>query len=58
MKREIKHIRDLSKVLKTLANEVEKKGYFDVEDLELLKKVGTQLLWKGVTLDFMKLKKE
>jgi len=52
MIKEIKHIRGLSKVLKKLADEVEKKGCFDIEDLELLSKVGTTLLWKGKTLDF------
>jgi len=52
MKKEIKHIRGLSEVLKKLADEVEKKDYFDTEDLELLANVGTELLWKGKTLDF------
>ena len=52
MKRQIKHIRGLSKVLKSLADEIETKGYIDAEDLELLVKVGTELLWKGKTLDY------
>lgn len=52
MKREIKHIKGLSKVLKKLADEVEERGCFNSEDLELLTKVGTTLLWKGKTLDF------
>jgi hypothetical protein len=58
MKRQIKHIKGLSKVLKSLAREVEEKGCFDKEDLELLKKVGTALLWKGATLDYMELGKK
>ena len=53
MLKEIKHIRGLSKVLKKLADEVEKKGCFNTEDLELLVRVGTELLWKGKTLDFI-----
>jgi len=52
MKRQIKHIRGLSKVLKSLADEIEEKNRFDKEDLELLVKVGTELLWKGKTLDY------
>ena len=42
MIKEIKHIRGLSKVLKKLADEVEKKGCFNTEDLELLVKVGNE----------------
>jgi len=53
MKRQIKHIRGLSKVLKSLADEIEEKNRFDKEDLELLVKVGTDLLWKGKTLDYI-----
>ena len=55
MKREIKHIRGLTKSLEALANEVERKGCFDKEDLKLLKKIGTDLLWKGVILDLREL---
>ena len=56
MKREAKHIRGLGGVLKVLADEVEKEGCFDTEDLELIVKIGTELLWKGKTLEFMGLK--
>jgi len=52
MKRQIKHIRGLGKVLKSLADEIEERGCFDKEDLELLVKIGTALLWKGKTLDY------
>lgn len=55
MKREIKHIRGLVKVLNTLANEVEKRGQFDKKDLDLLKNIGSTILFKGVTLDYTKL---
>jgi hypothetical protein len=43
---------------KLYSNKVEEKGCFDKEDLELLKKVGTALLWKGATLDYMELGKK
>ena len=52
MKREIKHIRGLSKVLNKLADELERKGKFDREDLDLLKKVGSDILFKGVALGY------
>lgn len=55
MKREIKLIRGLVKVLNTLANEVEKRGQFDKKDLDLLKNIGSTILFKGVTLDYTKL---
>ena len=53
LKKEIKHIKDLSKVLKILANEIEEKKHFDAKDKELLADIGTTLLWKGKTLDFL-----
>ena len=56
MKKEIKHIRGLAKVLKVLADEVEKKGQFDKEDLDLLKKVGSDIVFKGCAIDYMDLK--
>jgi len=56
--KEIKHIKGLSEVLKILANEIETRRCFDKEDLELLKKIGTDILWKGVTLDFLDFKEK
>ncbi len=58
MKKEIKHIRGLAKVLNTLADEVEQRGQFNSEDLELLKKVGSDILFKGVAIDFLTVKEE
>ena len=57
MKREIKHIRDLAKVLKLLADEAEKKGYFDKNSEDLLKKVGSGLVFKGCSLGYKDLDK-
>ena len=53
IKKEVKHIRDLAKVLKVLADEIEEQGYFDSESQELLKKIGSQILFKGVTIDYL-----
>ena len=52
MLRETKHIKGLGKVLEKLANEVEKKGRFDDDDLELLKKIGSNLLFKGAAISY------
>lgn len=35
-----------------------KKEFFDKEDLELLKSVGSTILFKGVALDFTNVKKK
>jgi len=51
-KKEIKHIRGLAKVLNTLADEVEKRGNFIGKDEQLLKKLGSDILFKGVTLGY------
>ncbi|MEK6883371.1 MAG: hypothetical protein AABY22_27330 [Nanoarchaeota archaeon] len=56
MKKELKHIKGLAKVLSVLVKEVKKKGYFDKEDQELLKKVGSSLLFKGTTFDYKNIK--
>ena len=53
LKKEIKYIKDLSKVLDVLAKEVEKKGKFEKEDMELLKKVGSSILFQGSALGWM-----
>lgn len=52
IEKEVKHMRGLAKVLDTLANEVEEKGKFDDEDLDLLKKIGSDVLFKGVAIVF------
>ncbi len=52
IKKEIKHIQGMGKVLLKLADEVKKKGKFDGKDLELLKKVGSEILFKGCALDY------
>ena len=52
IKKEIKHIKGISKVLKTLADEIEKKKHFDKEDIVLLKKIGSRILFQGVAIDF------
>ena len=54
MKREIKHIRGLAKVLSAIADEIEKKKKIDAKDLDLLKEIGSTLLFKGVSLDYKK----
>ncbi len=54
IKKEIKHIKGLGVVLLKLADEVKKKGKFDGGDLELLKKIGSDILFKGCVLDFKK----
>jgi len=52
VERETKHILGLSEVLKILAKEITEKGAFDKEDLELLRKVGSDILFKGVSLEY------
>ena len=54
IKKEIAHMRGLAKVLNTLADEVEGRGNFDNGDLDLLKRVGSDVLFKGVALDYVK----
>lgn len=54
MKKKLKYINGISKVLNILAREVKEKGYFDNQDQELLKKMGSSLLFMGVTLDYKK----
>ena len=53
VKRELKHIRGLAEVLNALAEEVEQRGSFTNENMELLKKLGSNVLFKGVALDFL-----
>lgn len=52
MEKEIKHIRGLASVLNVLAKEIKKKGYFESDDLDLLKKVGSDLVFKGCALSY------
>ncbi len=52
IKQEIKHIRGLAKVLNILGDEIQKKKHFDKEDLDLLKKIGSSILFQGVAIDF------
>ena len=53
MKKELKHIRGLAKVLNKLAEEVEKRGNFTEKDKELLKSLGSDILFKGVALGYV-----
>ena len=53
IKKEIKDIRDLAEVLKVLADEVEKEGHFNKESQELLKGVGSSILFKGCSIDYL-----
>ena len=50
--RETKHIRGLAKVLTAIANEADKLGYFDRDARQLLKKLGSDVVFKGASLDF------
>jgi hypothetical protein len=52
MKREVRHLRGLSKVLSKMADEAEADGMFSKEHEELLKKIGSDILFKGVTIDY------
>ena len=53
IKREIKHIQGLTKVLAVLAREVKSRGNFTEGDLEVLKHIGSDILFKGVSLGFL-----
>ena len=46
----VKYLKGLSKVFETLSKEVNEKG-IDKNSLELMKKIGSDLLFKGVTID-------
>ena len=52
LKKQIKHIRGLGKVLIKIAEEIEKEDKISKEHFELLKKVGSDVLFKGVALDY------
>jgi hypothetical protein len=52
LEKELKHIRGMAKCLNVLTKEVEKKGKFDEDDMDLLKKIGTSVLWQGATLEW------
>lgn len=52
IKREVKHIRGLARVLYAIASDIERRG-FKAEDLLLLKKVGSDIVFKGAALDFV-----
>lgn len=54
IQKEIKHLRGLAQVLNTLADEVGKRDRFTDGDLELLKELGSDVLFKGVTLNFLR----
>lgn len=54
LKKEIKHIKNLGIVLKKIADEVEKKGHFDDDDLDLLKKVGSDIVFKACAMVYLK----
>ena len=49
---ETKHIRGLADVLHEIADEADNQGYFSTEHLALLKKVGSTVLFKGVTINY------
>jgi len=50
IKKELKRLRDLAKVLILLTEEVEEAGFFDHESQELLKKVGSSILFMGASI--------
>lgn len=52
-KQAIKKLNGYSEVLKLLAKEVSKKGYFDKKDLELMKNFGATVLFDGSTWDML-----
>jgi hypothetical protein len=52
IKRETNHLRGLAKVLTTLAKEVDNKNKFDNTDIDLLKKVGSDILFQGISIDW------
>ena len=53
IKKEVKYMRGLGKVLIVLADEVEIKGCFSKGDLNLLKKIGSNILWQGATIGYI-----
>ncbi len=53
IKKEINYIQGMGEVLLKLADEVKGKGKFEDKDLELLKKIGSDILFKGCVLDYL-----
>ncbi len=52
IKRETSHIRGLAKTLVLLADEIDKTKLVTSENIELLKKIGGDILFKGVTIGY------
>jgi hypothetical protein len=52
LEKELKHIRGMAKCLNVLAKEVGVRGKFDEDDMDLLVKIGTSILWKGKVLEW------
>ena len=50
----VKYLKGLSGVLRELSKEVNKTG-IDKESLELMQKIGSALLFKGVSIDYTKI---
>ena len=48
----VKYLNGISKVIKELSKEINKFG-LDEKSLDLIKKTGSDLLFKGVTLDIV-----
>lgn len=55
--RETKFIRGMGKVLILLANQANKRGYFDKDEQETLKRVGSSILFEGCSIDYKDLVK-
>ena len=49
----VKYLNGITKTLEELSKEVDKMG-IDKESLELMKKIGSNLLFKGTAIDFIK----
>jgi len=52
IKKEVKHLSDLAKVLRVLASEASEAGCFNNEAQELLKKIGSRILFMGVSIGY------
>ena len=53
----VKYLKGTGKVLEKLSKEVNKYG-IDSKSLELMKKIGSDLLFNGTAIDFTQVKKE
>lgn len=56
LQRHVKMMRGMAKVLEALSDEVSRRGFMDDTDIGTLKKVGSKLLFAGVSIPFTQTK--